>query len=120
MNLKNQQIIDDNKLIAEFDDTMKKAKKEDMFFADNTFVKDGGYYTNQQFKYHRDWNWLMAVFKKITELHFNSKKIDSMADYGRHLYLVQDKLCEANIESTHTEIAKWIRWYNKEIENDTK
>ncbi len=104
-----QQIID-NKLIAEFD------KLEQVDYGDNTIIyrREGNLgYKPENLKYNTDWNWLMPVVKKISDTHFHSKKIDPMLDYGRHLFLIHNTLCELDIKKTCAEVVKWITWYNK-------
>ena len=132
-----QQIINNNKLIAEFmsNDTIELLipfeyelgeelpTSGEICTPDNVEnevrleieqgVVTGGNVMLTMPNYHTDWNWLMPVIKKITNTHFNSKSIDSMKDYGRHLFLIQNELSSVDIKKTHDEVVKWITWYNK-------
>ena len=56
--MSNEEILESNKLIAEF---MEVKFSESDFTDDRTF----GIYNADAVRYHRDWQWLMPVVEKI-------------------------------------------------------
>ena len=105
-----KQIIEDSKLIAEFMEFMSYENNHYQCKIHNSYDT---IVSTQYMKFDKDWNWLMPVIKKITDTHFNSDKINCMADYGRHVFLIQNELSSVDIKKTHDEVVKWITWYNQ-------
>lgn len=56
-----QKIIDGNKKIAEFDGLVKDTCGK--FFKNGVFKG----YNESEFQYHKSWDWLMPILKKIAE-----------------------------------------------------
>lgn len=102
----NQQIIDGNKLIAEFDGVPTDIV--------NNTVK--------YLEYHKDWNWIMPVVEKIGLL---KNRIIIHRDF-KLIYC--EIICRINgiskeilefdktsINATYKAVVKFIKWYNKEV-----
>lgn len=94
-----QQIID-NKLIAEFMDY--KHNGEAMAHMAVNYKK----------QYHKDWNWLMPVVKKICKkiVPMNMNSAMSSIRYE----ILDDALYSNDIYDAYTSVVKLIKWYNKE------
>ena len=90
-----QQIIDNNKLIAEF----------------MNYKHDGkpmAYMTiNYKKLYHTDWNWLMPVAHKCLTICRDKMKTEWESVFS-------DIFLTCSIESMQKEIVEFINWYNKQ------
>lgn len=95
-----QQIIDNNKLIAEFDG-FKLNNDGDYVRKDNDVNL---ILISKLMNYHNDWSWLMPVVKKIADT----------GKGGGLTYGLRNALIVANIDQTYKEIVEFIKWYNKE------
>lgn len=110
----NQQIID-NKLIAEFmdgipfftDSTHKKVSGFSLphLGKDENSITGIGYELIVNLKYHKDWNWLMPVVKKICDTEIPLSKYQTR----------QFWLNNPDIENVYTQVVEFIKWYNKEM-----
>ncbi len=109
-----QQIIDNNKLIAEFMEAKPNLYTLDKDGSRNYFyeIHCGNIYEKaikpKGMPFHTDWNWLMSVMKKIRHTEI------TMFDYGKRKFWIHNALAEADIEKVYIEIVKFIKWYNKE------
>jgi hypothetical protein len=93
-----QQIIDNNILIAEFME-YRHNDKPMAFMA-----------INYEKLYHKDWNWLMPVVKKITGL----SDQETYFEVG-HIYdEISNSLFNASISATYKAVVEFIKWNNKE------
>jgi len=105
--MKEQEIINGNKLIAEF------MQVEVVLNSDNITVywyynPEKGYLVHM-LKYHSSWDWLMPVVKKIQQLEI--KQFDKKKP-------IMNALMDVDIESLYNSALWFILWYNKsEIEN---
>lgn len=119
--MKEQEVIEGNKLIAEF-----------MGF--ETIIHDGKlcrkrHWTNESTEYHSSWDWLMPVVEKIE----NSLKLKYEVEIGNNLYAVNENLYRCIIhdagnafhlelesnskaESVWLAVTKFIQWYNQQYE----
>ncbi len=86
-----QQIIDNNKLIADFMGYRHKGKP--MAFMAINYKK----------LYHKDWNWLMPVVEKMN-------KISDATNYGHNIGIRY-----AQIKPVYKSVVEFIKWYNKEV-----
>jgi hypothetical protein len=109
--MKNKEIIEGNKLIAEFMGVGKEYKFKNILATD----------------YHNSWDWLMPVVDKISslgytvviEFHQNPELCNiSIQDNETYEYIAND--CEdfdytidSNIHMVWFEIVNFIKWYNE-------
>ena len=90
---------------------------------------DGEYFLNDEFEFHSDWNWLMAVVEKIESIkdphhgyfgvyissnsctiqgtRFRSDKMEDPPIYFNDIVLSN------KIENTYTAVITFIKWYNE-------
>ena len=109
-----QQIIENNKLIAEFMGIPSyEYRGYTMFVFD-----DNNHRTDVDLHYHNSWDWLMPVVKKCYE--YGQLASDERTDL--HLCLLKYKhkcnieeslLGIIDIESTHKAVVEFIKWYNE-------
>jgi hypothetical protein len=93
--MKQEEIIQNNKLIAEF---MTGQSKESTVFMDlNRSAND--------LEYHSSWDWLMPVINKIYEIPLNH-------GWFRIKYII-DSFYPMDIEKTYKEVVEYIEWYNE-------
>lgn len=126
-----QQIIDNNKLIAEFDGWKKSDLGPGIYTHTPTSTEIHSRYMftiRKTFNYHKDWNWLMPVVEKIEALKvvktFNigyNKNHDLLNDVSIYTSttkkLIISSLQEhknSKIKATYFAIIEFIKWYNKE------
>ncbi len=101
-----QQIIDNNILVAEF------MKKWDMQFEISI----------EKLQYHKDWNWLMPVVEKIGNISISPAQIITVEitnGYtlirGRGIHIYYNASIEKSmLAATYKAIVEFIRMYNKE------
>lgn len=108
----NEEIIEGNKLIGEFlhPEMLNKERieREGLEIGDNTFQKINVYLGQyDMMKYHSSWDWLMPVIKQI-------KKINPPEGWGYHNAICAS-LIEVDIITTYATVVKFIKWYNKYI-----
>lgn len=94
-NMTNQEIIDNNKLIAIFMNNYQKLSNDPEFG-----------------KFHLSWDWLMPVVHKIGIMPFSENPglreyIVENLRYDFHLYMP--------IEDIYKKVVKFIKWYNENI-----
>lgn len=122
-----KEILENNKLIAEFMGLEIKPKyinsKKEEGFANNKFYlfrkSDKRIMDIQSKFYHNSWDWLMPVYQKIN----NYIQLRSHEDWKFNTetnelhFNIWNALEDENccIEFLYVEIIKFIKWYNKEI-----
>ena len=104
-----QQIIDNNKLIAEFMEakpnlyTLNKDGSRNYFYE----IHVGNIYEKaikpKGMLFHTDWNWLMPVVEKMN-------KIVDATNYGHNIGIRY-----AQIKPIYKSVVEFIKWYNKEV-----
>jgi len=104
-------LIEFNKLIGDFDDTLTDAYPISQFFKRNE--DEIIWCTKHQFKYHRTWEWIMPVLEKISKnysclISNDSGQWQILIDIAS-VNVVGDNLFEVVYES----IIKFLKWYNK-------
>ena len=117
-----QQIIDNNKLIAEFDGLPKRTNG-------NTFY----YYKRkstpcESLHYHDDWNWLIPVVEKIGNTRVESIKfftVEITNEYtmikGRVHTIIYNVSIEKSMRAaTYKAVVEFIKWYNKKDQSIMK
>ena len=105
--MENKEIIEGNKLVAEFDGWVIDNSFPDK---DRTYIKNGGIELDTTFKYHTSWDWLMPVVQKICKLHRPSKE-----------YFLIEKLYQSCFDNTpiktYKAVVEFIKWYNENKNN---
>lgn len=104
-------ILQMNETIAEFIGTRKEIPLNSVT---PRFAIWGKTYLNYQLDFHKDWNWLMAVAKKIYDYLQNIKRPNKNACCQLDLLEV-DIIChirEIDLQETHKAIYYWIQHYN--------
>lgn len=99
-----QEILEDDKLIAEF---------MEYYFHAGKFYKKGAKTLGQWFsipKYNISWDWLMPVWCRIRDLRFKEMKHEfEHADIKQNC---AHAICYRDIQSAYYEIVNAIKWYN--------
>ena len=108
--MEQKEILEGNKLIAEFMGYSLRNVDSDMEWDFNPFANEGSPLklpiiggTINSMLFHSDWNWLMAVVEKILD---TCSETDDMESY----YTVVDAI--PNITSTHRTVVEFINYYN--------
>lgn len=112
-------IIENNKLIAEFDGKL-------VVFDNGEYKEYGNDIHNQSLYYHSSWNWLMPVIEKIEEdvndlqnIYF--VEIFKSPSNNNHVCRVYDKSNKlyancyglTKLEATYKAVVEFIKWYNQ-------
>jgi hypothetical protein len=113
-----------NKLIAQF----LGQKKQPFEFPQFGFIRHNGEwkdtFTEDQLKFHKDWNWLMSVVEKIESLkdkenngkyYFEIYKT-SVTIFGNGTFLNEIINTEekTKIQSVYNACVEFIKWYNEQ------
>ena len=123
-----QEIIEGNKLIAEFMEY--RFKNQSKYWCiypldDNSFLRNLGWVEFNNLKFHSSWDWLMPVVEKVTSL-IQEKLYIPIGKYKEYeeqhnLYGIQWRklfdyqsynFFKARIESIYKAIVEFIKWYN--------
>ena len=108
-------IIENNKLIAEFMDFQPTSlgwfdNEEHLINVekDNTF---------DNLKFHKDWNWLMEVVERIESMDFvlniRQGHVSIVNNSGKTpFYTGSDLVEESKIEAVYNACIEFIKWYN--------
>jgi len=110
-----EEILEGNKLIAEFDGVVWKDaslvnyprpnKQWSIKFPNGKQFSEYGNIDDilsKYCKYHSSWDWLMPVVEKIIYNYDESKSLDIMRE-----------LSYAKIESVYQSVIEFIKWYNQ-------
>lgn len=107
-----EQIIEGNKLIADFMNYPKEGEGSAYYYA----MKHC--YENNNMKYHTSWDWLMPVVEKIhaetdvwVTIMYNCCKMHWMT-IGVHEPIMIDEV--PTVEAVYTAILQFITWYNQQ------
>jgi hypothetical protein len=106
-----KEIIEGNKLIAEFMDSI-----------DSSFKWDGYKFTNDVSwiisEYHFSWDWLMPVIEKIETIKIEEYNIN-FSIMGKaacwtpsHWCGLKTYLADSKIEAVYIAVIEFIKWYN--------
>ncbi len=119
--MKEQEILESNKLIAEFDG-FKFINDNPEFCPNGYFVIDSeeGYHnqTNpDELKYHSSWDWLMPVIDRIESLENERFQIEiyskgrcQIFDKGYELF---EGYSDTKLKAVYEGVVQFIKWYNQ-------
>lgn len=118
--MQEQEIIDGNKLIAEF--LCFKYRNQAKYWGrypldDNSFLSLKGEVEMHSLKFHSSWDWLMPVVEKIESLNFTTsiyhlpKTLNTVKilSGGADVVGVNG---ETKIEAIYKTVVEFIKWYN--------
>lgn len=110
--METNEIIEGNKLIAEF---MYPNKREPYYIEEHRYidVKYGEYvefdcFSVEEMKYHSSWDWLMPVINKIVEMNVYYEFVDETFGMFGKDDLVNTKYIIRSFEN----VIEFIKWYN--------
>lgn len=111
-------IIEGNKLIADFNDYLERAEKEKSPYL--YAMKHA--YEHGNLKYHESWDWLMPVVEKISEMHIDRyiPRIEIVANRYVTLNSPNQPLTTFSvakhglITATWQAVVAFIQWYNQQ------
>jgi hypothetical protein len=113
-----ENIVENNKLIAEFMGNQLDTVENIYWIDDNIIGKYG--FAPDELVYNTDWNWLMSVVKKIETLNYDFKilggnwviitDIDPDRNEGEEIIEIGGK--ESKLKAVYTAVIEFINWYN--------
>lgn len=100
----NKEILEGNKLIAEFVTEEPEVLKQDL--------KRAG--TLESMQYHESWDWLMPVVEKIHNI-FESEEDDILPYIYQceEFLLIRDELGTGRLPESWSAVVDFIKWYNE-------
>jgi len=99
--------ITGNKLIINFVRSGAQYKKAEMYYEHEIA---GGFPDYTGLKYHKDWNWLMPIVKKIQ---IDSPEAPEESSGWYAYYGMEPWLVLADINKVFEHCVQYIEWYNK-------
>ncbi len=87
---------ENNKIIAEFMD-------KDVALLESVGIEK---YTSDELQYHKSWNWLMPVVKKIDNLFGEDDTIDDIINRVHNAILQFDR------KKVYNAVVEFIKWHN--------
>jgi hypothetical protein len=118
--LTQEQIIEGNKLIAEFMGWHYNSKYNQWCMMEDLTILDGEEYAGEWFrvlKFHSSWDWLLPVIRKIRDYLNNMPERPSKNHCCKGDLIEVDIQCalwEINIENTWQHTVEFIKWYNSQ------
>lgn len=123
-----EEILENNKLIgkflgAKFIDDDSKMFPEGYYIISN-FKHSDFPYDPYDWEFHNNWNWLMDVVAKCTEIGYSGN-----IDFEDKVYIKWEELFGNNlsgaflgnhIDEVYLAVVEFIKWYNKNKENVTQ
>lgn len=103
---KGKSIIETNKLIAKFE-----GHQINFGFKRDGILFFGEHISIDKLKYHKSWDWLMPVVKKISEFKDIQKYKESEGWLA--YYSLETGLFEVDIERVYKTVVEFINWYNE-------
>lgn len=107
---------ENNKIIAEF---MEEKRFNSPFVVfdipqhlrENSTIENGGsLFSDEQLRYHSDWNWLMEVVEKIDYLERNTEK----EEFIQKISTVTSLPLFTPKHTLYNACVEFINWYNKQ------
>jgi len=105
------EILIDNKLIAEFIENDKQCKEAMKYFDNEEFGTI--YFDTTGLKYHKSWDWLMPVVEKIWDIIKNKESLFYFT-VNKELTIFSKAYGENNINTCYSAVIEFINWYNKQ------
>lgn len=116
----NEEILEGNKLIAEFFGSNPKLDNElniiywtwdDLWYEIFQDYDSGSSWISGDFKFHKSWNWIMPIVKKIKEV----DPLDKLWEkHNMDKFNLYEYLMDVDIISTFETCVEFIKWYNNE------
>jgi hypothetical protein len=105
-------IIENNKLIAEFLNLTSQVIFEQVFIvSENGKTK---FYKKDELKFHSDWNWLMEVVEKIESLGYRIEIVKHICRVylsDKETIIISENI--PKIEAVYNACIEFIKWYNE-------
>lgn len=127
IDMNTQEIIENNKLIAEF--MGLKFKEDEQYVKELKEMRSEGIFFEQghmlsELKYHTSWEWLMPVVERIEEMGFSTQ----VNTIGRQHQItkfeifsggadVLNRISKSKKEATYKAVVGFIQWYNQNKES---
>ena len=97
--MKQQEILEGNKLIAAFD---------------NTWLTEETGFPPEKLKYHSSWDWLMPCFNKLREFQCSYKISEECCEIKSWIGQFNvECVYEDTIEAAYNCMIKFLKWYNE-------
>ena len=113
-------IVENNKLLAEFLGGIKQPFEFPQFGYINSMGDWKDTFFDNQLKFHSDWNWLMQVVEKIENLSkegetymFSITKFSARVTY-KGSRIVDLPIDNTKIEAVYNACVEFIKWYNQQ------
>jgi hypothetical protein len=104
-----EEILEDNKLIAEFMGAEKSHFGDYLIYPINTDKNAFGKTDYSDVKYHSSWDWLMPVLEKIRDMKNES------AEYMTQNSKVASALATVRIWFVYKAVIEFIKWHKTQI-----
>lgn len=108
-----EQVIQGNRLIAEFDGKLKDSDS-DWWRGFDWIIHGSVSFHETTLKYHTSWNWIVPVWKKFSDLNLDDEI------YRNNLKAINHAVIHFSFDIVHARIVRAIEFYNtiKNINND--
>jgi hypothetical protein len=103
--------LENNKLIAEFMGA-KFVREGNYLFCDNLGLRTSP--SMKELKYHKSWDWLMSVIKKIWNIAFEDDELTLAFEEEFQIDYTMDEFINNDIESIYQRVVDYIKWYNEQ------
>ena len=122
-----ENIIENNKLIAEFLGGIKQPFEFPQFGYINSMGDWKDTFFDNQLKFHSNWNWLMSVVEKIENLQDeNNCAIYNVQIEQSFTEIIDNHTSEtivevdsnSKIEAVYQSCVEFIKWYNEQNKNN--
>ena len=117
-----ENIIENNKLIAEFLGGIKQPFELPQFGYINSMGDWKDTFFDNQLKFHSNWSWLMEVVEKIeslnfvVQIHLNSCFIKESEHFINNKAIWRGKNhAKTKIEAVYNACIEFIKWYNSHL-----
>lgn len=119
--MENNEVIEGNKLIAEFFGNKQSEKhfkisefghNKTGFFGwrdegASTIYKD--VFMDYELQFHKSWDWLMPVYKKFIDLPFSENSMQAIRN--NYSVRINAAICAVDIKEAHRHLTNGIKWY---------
>ena len=115
--MKTEEIIEGNKLIAEFEQLKYYPETANHGIADNTYQHGIHLFHPEKLQYHSSWDWLMPVVEKIEDIVGHQIIIERASLDGKYYkyYFVEDnsyKYSNNKLIGYYQAVVNFIKYYN--------